>query len=138
MLIFDGTTVGIVHFLIRLNNNIVQGFPVSAVNIVRTTDVALSINARPYPFLPTVDDLGCAGLLCPGRIGRQKRWELVRVDKETRPSHELHDRGWLYRHSVQGHEVLWGKRDLSRGENIIENLKRVGEHERGVMHPKWA
>lgn len=137
-MVFDGTTRGIVDFLVRLNNNIVQGFPVPAVNVVRTTDVALSIDACPYPFLPTVDDLGCASLFGPDRIGRHERRELLWVDKESRPSHELHDRTWLDRHGAQGHKVLWGKGDLSGRKDIIEHLKGIAEHKLRMVHPERA
>lgn len=41
MLVFDGATRSIVDFIVRLNNDIVQGFPVPAINVVRTADVAL-------------------------------------------------------------------------------------------------
>lgn len=137
MLVFDGTTRGIVDLLVRLNNNIVQGFPVPAIHVVRTTDIALAIDACPYPLLPTVDDLGCASLLSPDRIGRHKRRELLRVHKESRPSHELHDRAWLDRHRAQGHKVLWGKGDLSGRKDMIEHLKRIAKELRRV-HPERA
>lgn len=60
------------------------------------------------------------------------------MDKETGPSHKLHNRARLHGHGVQGHKMLWGKGYLSRGKDIVEYLERVGEHKRGMMHPEWT